>query len=436
MKKQSRSDRYFKSMKDMKSPFTSEDISGYIQHNSVPISRTKTMLHTALATSAIIAMTGLYTFLSPVETEVQSKNNQQKTKQLHISTAAQSENPSIHIETSDIENTFSLKNTVDDSSVFDMLNLNIKGFEKVIQELASSDSMIALPDNSQNQRVIIKVFKGEDLKEIPLTHSASPLPFMITSQSGMGQVLTGEINPSFDVNELIPVSDKKHGIMWYIPNDDFMQSVPKKFHLTLAGSLLEEIQNLAPQIDSLVNSSIDSVMQQILANPPKNDSQRVIIKRFNSIGNSLHIGGNMDSIMQSMILRSLSHKDSLNIGGGKPKMIIMRGHKMIPGTIKPFGNQSTNLQTHGIIKDLTVSPNPATSSGARLQFQLMEDRIISIALLDLTGNLIMNIEEQSQYPKGTFSTLLPLNSIQQGMYLLRVTTDKGESAIQRLIVKP
>ena len=436
MKKKSISDRYFTSMKDMKSPFTSKDISGYIQNNSLPKSRTKTMLHTALATSAIIAMSGLYTFLSPEETNVQNISNQQETKQLHISKVEQDDTPSIHIESSEIENKISVNSKVDDSSVFDILNLNMKGFEKVMQELASSDSMIALPENSQKQRVIVKVFKGEDLKEIQLTHSASPLPFMITSQSGMGQVLTGEINPSIDVNELIPVSDKKHGIMWYIPNDEFLQSVPKKFHLSLAASLPEEIQGLAPQIDSLVNSSIDSVMQQILANRPKNDSQKVIIKRYNSIGNSLHLDGNMDSLMQSMIMRSLSDKDSLNNRSVKPKVIIMRGHTMIPGSNQSFMIRSGKMQSQGIIKDLSVSPNPATSSGARLQFQLLEDRIISISLLDLRGNTIMNVEEQSSYPKGLFSTLIPLNSIQQGMYLLRVTTDKGESAIHRLIVKP
>ncbi len=91
--------------------------------------------------------------------------------------------------------------------------------------------------------------------------------------------------------------------------------------------------------------------------------------------------------------------------------------------------------TNGAIVSTSVYPNPATDGGATMSFVLSEPRTLKLTLLDLNGNVVATLMQEAKRTAGNGQFAFTLNNIPSGMYLATLTTDKGERAMQRLIVQ-
>jgi hypothetical protein len=61
--------------------------------------------------------------------------------------------------------------------------------------------------------------------------------------------------------------------------------------------------------------------------------------------------------------------------------------------------------------------------------------MITVALYDLTGKFVKNVSDAEQFASGDRSIRIRLSGVSQGAYLLAIGTDKGEQAIQRIIIQ-
>lgn len=88
----------------------------------------------------------------------------------------------------------------------------------------------------------------------------------------------------------------------------------------------------------------------------------------------------------------------------------------------------------GAIKEMKVYPNPVTSN-SNVEFDLDDNRIISIAVYDLSGKLIKSVKSGMALDKGSNSRSLNLNGVNPGLYYVVVKSDRGEQALQRIVIE-
>lgn len=88
----------------------------------------------------------------------------------------------------------------------------------------------------------------------------------------------------------------------------------------------------------------------------------------------------------------------------------------------------------GAIKEMKVYPNPATSN-SNVEFELQDNRVISIAVYDLSGKLIKSVKSGMALDKGNNNRPLNLNGVNPGLYYVVVKSDRGEQALQRIIIE-
>lgn len=88
----------------------------------------------------------------------------------------------------------------------------------------------------------------------------------------------------------------------------------------------------------------------------------------------------------------------------------------------------------GAIKEMRVFPNPANSD-SKVEFELEDNRQVSIAVYDLSGKLIKKIKNSDSYSKGRITEALNLNGVNPGLYYVVVKSEIGEQALQRIIIE-
>jgi hypothetical protein len=90
--------------------------------------------------------------------------------------------------------------------------------------------------------------------------------------------------------------------------------------------------------------------------------------------------------------------------------------------------------TGDLIKSSSIYPNPSEGNVACLKYELNAERIVTIALYDISGNKILNAISNQSDKQGEHQVNIPLEKAAQGMYIVMLVTDRGEKAVQRLIV--
>lgn len=88
----------------------------------------------------------------------------------------------------------------------------------------------------------------------------------------------------------------------------------------------------------------------------------------------------------------------------------------------------------GAIVGTNVLPNPTTGR-AVLNFSLAHPRTISISLHDITGRRMREVVSDLSKQGGTYEANIDAGDLADGIYLVAITTDRGERAIQRVIVQ-
>lgn len=91
----------------------------------------------------------------------------------------------------------------------------------------------------------------------------------------------------------------------------------------------------------------------------------------------------------------------------------------------------------GAITNSMMMPNPAPASEqyAKIHYTLGQPRTISINLRDLTGSVLRQVAKTQARSTGEWQEEVSLGTLTPGMYLITIETDRGEYAVQRLIVE-
>lgn len=87
----------------------------------------------------------------------------------------------------------------------------------------------------------------------------------------------------------------------------------------------------------------------------------------------------------------------------------------------------------GVIADPLVYPNPSQGRST-FKYTLDEPRAVSIAVHDLLGKQVMVVSNAELKSAGTFEKELDFSSLDAGVYLLVMVTDKGEQITQRVVI--
>ncbi|MGE3799733.1 MAG: T9SS type A sorting domain-containing protein [Candidatus Kapaibacterium sp.] len=90
----------------------------------------------------------------------------------------------------------------------------------------------------------------------------------------------------------------------------------------------------------------------------------------------------------------------------------------------------------GAIHKSLIWPNPVQEDGEfTLSYVLDADRVVSVTLHDLSGRFLQEIAGEQSRTSGKHSESLYLKRVQSGTYLVALRTDKGETAVQRIVVE-
>jgi hypothetical protein len=88
----------------------------------------------------------------------------------------------------------------------------------------------------------------------------------------------------------------------------------------------------------------------------------------------------------------------------------------------------------GAIAEPAIFPNPSPGQST-FKYTLAEPRAVSIAIHDLLGKQLMVVASAENKSSGTFEKELDLASLEAGVYLLVMVTDRGEQITQRLVIE-
>ncbi len=86
----------------------------------------------------------------------------------------------------------------------------------------------------------------------------------------------------------------------------------------------------------------------------------------------------------------------------------------------------------GAIENLRVFPNPVVNN-LNIKFELKENRNIHFAIHDINGDKIKDLKNNQTSGIGTNSYLFDISDLRTGFYLIVVSSDNGEKAVQRII---
>lgn len=145
---------------------------------------------------------------------------------------------------------------------------------------------------------------------------------------------------------------------------------------------------------------------------------------------------NLRSIKRQVIIRSVPSRTVLSnrimiITSGKGQ----KGQQLPTSTDGVTGLQELHRSSNGAITSTDIYPNPVTDGAATLAFTLSEDRTLSVSLHDLSGTKVADILQQQRRTAGPGQFAFPITGVSPGMYLVSLTTEKGERTVRRLIVE-
>jgi hypothetical protein len=167
---------------------------------------------------------------------------------------------------------------------------------------------------------------------------------------------------------------------------------------------------------------------------------------------------NIDSILRSLdissndsgvTVKTFTFTDSLRFklpDGVKPRsskkrvfmgssiFVLKSSASLGKNTAAPGGLQEVRSQ-QGALNIKSIYPNPTADGGATLSYDLREERILSVDLVDLTGTRVAGLLVDARKRPGQGQLAFAFGDVPPGMYLLRVTTDKGETAVQRIVIQ-
>jgi len=89
---------------------------------------------------------------------------------------------------------------------------------------------------------------------------------------------------------------------------------------------------------------------------------------------------------------------------------------------------------NGALENLRVFPNP-TNGPVAVDLNLKEVRNLTITLHDISGRKIKNIQNSTNANVGSWTSKYNLSDVRPGLYLIVVKSERGEQAVQRIVVE-
>ena len=362
--------------------------------------------------------------------------------------------------------------------------------ERLQRIIASVDSMRYC--NGVEKSTTVCAWNDGTMQEIKIHDGDGPQPVMFTTHDGKGQMIMSPGSTSIDVNALVPVetkTEKGSMLMWFPPTQTLLEKLPEDIAsaLTMTYESTPDLGNVVRlqtldadgaeatiklNIDSIVTSAIkridirrvmptiDSVVQSAMAQI-KVDAQDVHVHSDGAVADADGVVKrmNIDSILRMMnintsdsgvTVKTFTFTDSLRFklpDGMKPrsssKRVFMGSSIFV---LKPYATLGKNTAAapgslqevrsqQGALSIKSIYPNPTSDGGATLSYDLSEERMLSADLVDLTGTRVAGLLVDARKRPGQGQLAFAFGDVAPGMYLLRVTTDKGETAVQRIVIQ-
>ena len=179
-------------------------------------------------------------------------------------------------------------------------------------------------------------------------------------------------------------------ILWYRPQPEFMQRLPACLRERLEEEFGAEAEALAAQ-------QVEGTRRTRSKLPPE-------------------LAGRFDSLVAAGDLPLLPCSDHRRAAiAGEPFLDLWRS-------------------AAGAVTSTQLRPNPASGT-FQLGYALAQPRTVTITLHDLQGRRVKVLSPSSGITAGEQHTGLSLEGVEPGIYLVLVSTDSGERAVQRLVVE-
>ncbi|MBL0174958.1 MAG: T9SS type A sorting domain-containing protein [Ignavibacteria bacterium] len=85
--------------------------------------------------------------------------------------------------------------------------------------------------------------------------------------------------------------------------------------------------------------------------------------------------------------------------------------------------------------DVNLFPNPVTRDVTTVRFTLPEPSRVAVSLYDILGKRVRELTVCEERNAGICESTLDFRGIQAGVYMLAVTTERGQQAVQKIVVQ-
>lgn len=111
---------------------------------------------------------------------------------------------------------------------------------------------------------------------------------------------------------------------------------------------------------------------------------------------------------------------------------------VVPEATAEVEKSIPQVQPHGTVSNVIITtsifPNPAREK-TMIRFSLSEPRDVGFSIHDLLGKRVAESGSVSAASSGDYVHEIDVRNLKAGVYLIVLTTDKGEQSIQRLVIE-
>ncbi|MCX6139912.1 MAG: T9SS type A sorting domain-containing protein [Candidatus Kapabacteria bacterium] len=338
------------------------------------------------------------------------------------------------------------------------MNIDPTAIFQLQRSVAGADSIGQCGGGSKVNSTICVWHNGKR-QELSFSRGDGPMPVMFTSSDGKGQMVrTSSGCSTVDANKLIPFEARSgdgNVVMWFAPTDDIVRLLPDNIAGMIQNIEVHMVFNDEMDIDT--SSSDPKKLEEMINNIRLHNTQQLLDASKQQLGNVQLQVVNMkiDSIIRSAkqqiennsfvfssYPKELSDSSIANAqvcAKTVQNRIIVINQNTNGKKIPCVGVDGARLQesrlSAGALRMEGIYPNPTSNGSATVSYTLSEDRQVTFALYDLAGNKVASTQSGGSRTNGKGQISFALNNATPGMYLVTLTTDKGEKAVQRLIVQ-
>lgn len=119
--------------------------------------------------------------------------------------------------------------------------------------------------------------------------------------------------------------------------------------------------------------------------------------------------------------------------------VVVDGDMVINGSVSnpQQSTQSVTPVSASVLSGASVYPNPVRSTVGKtnVHYTLSEPRTVAFSIHDILGKKVVDCGSLAERPRGTYNFELNAANVPAGIYLVVITTDKGEQSIQRIVIE-